>query len=129
MNNWQRTVRSLRNTSKLNSFTDEDIEKYKKAWSQPDAMTSTLNWYRASARYQLQIPKDMRIKVPTLMMWGMKDFALGSRMARPSMDYVDEGNLILFPEATHWVHLDAAEEVNHYLIDFIFDRVSQIPIK
>jgi hypothetical protein len=42
---------------------------------------------------------------------------------------VDEGNLLLFPEATHWVHLDAAEEVNHYLTDFILDKVSQIPIK
>jgi len=62
----------------------------------------------------------MRVKVPTLMMWGIKDTALTHRMARPSMDFVDEGNLILFPEATHWVHLDAAEEVNHYLIDFIF---------
>jgi pimeloyl-ACP methyl ester carboxylesterase len=66
----------------------------------------------------------MRIKVPTLMMWGMKDFALSSRMARPSMDYVDEGNLIIFPEATHWVHLDASDEVNHYLVDFIFDKIS-----
>jgi pimeloyl-ACP methyl ester carboxylesterase len=58
------------------------------------------------------------------MMWGMKDFALSSRMARPSMDYVDEGNLIIFPEATHWVHLDASDEVNHYLVDFIFDKIS-----
>ncbi|HEU0296516.1 MAG TPA: hypothetical protein VFR47_27515 [Anaerolineales bacterium] len=39
----------------------------------------------------------------------MQDFALSDRMARPSMDYVDEGNLILFPEATHCVHLDAAK--------------------
>ena len=45
------------------------------------------------------------------------------------MEYVDDGNLILFPEATHWVQHDAADEVNHYLIDFIFDTVSQIAIK
>jgi hypothetical protein len=50
-------------------------------------------------------------------------------MARPSMDYVDEGNLILFPEATHWVQHDAAEEVNHYLTDFIFDTVSKVVIR
>jgi len=67
--------------------------------------------------------------VPTLMIRGMKNFALSHRMARPSMDYVDEGNLILFPEATHWVQHDAAEEVNHYLIDFILDKVSRIAIK
>jgi hypothetical protein len=45
------------------------------------------------------------------------------------MDYVDDGNLILFPDATHWVHLDAADEVNHYLTDFILDKASQIAIK
>ena len=127
--NWRRAERSLRNTSKTNSFTDEDILKYKEAWSQPGAVTSTINWYRAALRYQPPAPKDPRIKVPTLMMWGMQDFALSHRMARPSMDYVDEGNLILFPEATHWVHLDEAEEVNHYLIDFIFDKASQIVVR
>jgi len=128
-NDWRSLAQSLRGTSKIGSFINEDIEKYKEAWSQPGAMTSTINWYRAYVQYPPQLPEDQRIKVRTLMMWGMKDFALTHRMARPSMDYVEEGNLILFPEATHWVHLDAAEEVNHYLIDFIFDKASQIAIK
>ena len=128
-NDFRANVRALRGSGLIHTFTDEDIEKYREAWSQPGALTSMLNWYRAAARYPVQIPADTRIKVPTLMMWGMKDFALSHRMARPSMDHVDEGNLILFPEATHWVHLDAAEEVNHYLIDFIFDKASQIAIK
>jgi len=126
---WRGAVSALRGSGNIHTFTNEDIEKYKEAWSQPDAMKSMINWYRASTQLMLRLPKDSRIKVPTLMMWGMKDFALTHRMARPSMDYVDNGNLILFPTATHWVHLDAAEEVNHYLIDFIFDKASRIPIK
>jgi pimeloyl-ACP methyl ester carboxylesterase len=88
-----------------------------------------LNWYRAAVRARPQYSDDMRVKVPTLMMWGIKDAALTHRMARPSMDYVDNGNLILFPEATHWVQHDAAAEVNHYLIDFILDSISRIPVK
>ncbi|MFN8386720.1 MAG: hypothetical protein U0X92_09910 [Anaerolineales bacterium] len=32
--------------------------------------------------------------------------------------------MILFPEATHWAHLDAADEVNHYLIDFLLDSIA-----
>ena len=126
--NWRGAERALRGSGKVHTFTNEDIEKYKDAWSQPDAMTSMINWYRAGVRHPSWASKEMRIKVPTLMMWGMKDFALSHRMARPSMDYVDEGNLILFPEATHWVQHDAAEEVNHYLIDFIFDKASQIAV-
>jgi pimeloyl-ACP methyl ester carboxylesterase len=128
-NHWRGAEHALRGSAKSRAFTTEDIEKYKKAWSQPAAMTSMINWYRAAIQHQQPLPDDPRIKAPTLMMWGMKDFALTHRMARPSMDYVDDGNLILFPEATHWVQHDAADEVNHYLIDFIFDKASQIPIK
>ena len=127
--NWHRLEQALRGKNNPRSFTDEDILKYKEAWSQPDAMTSMLNWHRAAVRSRGANSKDTRVKVPTLMMWGMKDVALTHRMARPSMDHVDEGNLILFPEATHWVQHDAADEVNHYLVDFIFDTVSQIAIK
>ncbi|NWG34418.1 MAG: alpha/beta hydrolase [Chloroflexi bacterium] len=128
-NGWRGAVSALRGSSKIHTFTNEDIARYKEAWSQPGAMTSMINWYRAVIRHMPKLPKEPRVRVPTLMMWGMKDFALTHRMARPSMDYVEEGNLILFPEATHWVQHDEAEAVNHYLVDFIFDKASQIPIR
>jgi len=127
--NWRGAEYALRGSGKIHTFTNEDIEKYKEAWSQPGAMTAMINWYRAALQYQPPVLKDPCIKVPTLMMWGMQDFALSHRMARPSMDYVDEGNLILFPEATHWVQRDAADEVNHYLIDFLLDKVSKQVIR
>src|SRR5512133_3041748 len=125
---WRGAVRALRGSGLIHTFTNEDIQKYKEAWSQPGAITAMINWYRA-LRYQLRIPKEMQIHVPTLMMWGMKDVALTHRMARPSMDHVDKGNLILIPDATHWVQRDAAEEVNHYLIDFLLDKVSKEVIR
>jgi epoxide hydrolase 4 len=124
-NHWRGAVRALRGSGKTQTFTNEDIEKYKEAWSQPGAITSMINWYRAGPRYFLELPKEMRIKVPTLLIWGMKDFALTHRLARPSLDYVEQGNLILFPDATHWVQHEAAEEVNHYLIDFLLDKISK----
>jgi pimeloyl-ACP methyl ester carboxylesterase len=128
-NNFRRMVRAVQGTAKKNSFTNEDMERYKEAWSQPDAMTAMLNPYRAIVQHPQKMPENSRVKVRTLMMWGMKDFALSHRMARPSMDYCDEGNLILFPEATHWVHLDAAGEVNHYLLDFLLDSITKRVIR
>lgn len=127
--NWRGAERALRGSGKIHTFTNEDIAKYKGAWSQPGAMTAMINWYRAVMRYQPNMKDDSRIRVPTLMMWGTKDFALSHRMARPSMDYVDEGNLIFFPDATHWVQHDAAEEVNHYLVDFLLDKMGKQVVK
>jgi pimeloyl-ACP methyl ester carboxylesterase len=129
LKDWRGAVLAVRGSGLVHTFTREDIEKYKEAWSQPGAMTAMINWYRAAVRDRSWIPNEMRIRVPTLVMWGMKDFALTHRMARPSLDYVEKGNLIFFPEATHWVQRDAAEEVNHYLIDFLLDTGSKSAVR
>ena len=80
-NDWRRMVLALRGSGKIHTFTDEDIKEYKKAWSQPEAITAMLNWYRA-ARYLPKLLKETRVKVPTLLIWGMEDTALSHRMAR-----------------------------------------------
>ena len=117
---WQALVRSIKDSGKAHTFSDEDIENYKEAWSQPGAISAMLNWYRAAARYPIEPAGELCVRVPTLMMWGMHDTALTHRMARPSMDYCKEGRLLFFPEATHWVQRDEAEEVNRHLLDFVF---------
>lgn len=118
--NWRVASSGLRRSGRDNAFTDEDIEKYREAWSQPGAMTAMLNWYRAAARYQPEIADGMRVRTRTLILWGVQDFALSRRMARPSLDYCDDGNLIFFPDATHWVQREEADEVNRRLLEFIF---------
>jgi len=118
-NDWRNSDRILRGSSKRRSFTRGDVPEYKKAWSQPGAMTAMLNWYRAAVRYLPKLLKDGRVKVPTQIIWGMRDVALSHRMARPSIDYCDEGSLVLFEEATHWVQHDEAEAVNQLLLQFL----------
>jgi pimeloyl-ACP methyl ester carboxylesterase len=118
-NDWRGMLRALRGSGKIHTFTNEDIVEYKKAWSQPGALTSMINWYRAVFRHRPAMPQGARVRVPTLMMWGMKDVALSHRMARPSIDYCDDGKLVFFEDATHWVQHDAADEVNKLLIEFL----------
>jgi pimeloyl-ACP methyl ester carboxylesterase len=118
--NWNVMANGIRRSARPNAFTDEDIEKYKEAWSLPGAMTAMLNWYRAAFRYRPQITNDLRVHVRTLILWGVNDVALSRRMARPSLDYCDDGNLIFFPDATHWVQQEEADEVNRHLLNFIF---------
>jgi pimeloyl-ACP methyl ester carboxylesterase len=123
--NWRVAALGMRRSGKPHAFTDKDMETYKEAWSQPGAMTAMLNWYRAAPRYLSQITNGMQVHIPTLILWGVQDFALSRRMARPSLDYCEEGNLIFFPDATHWVQHEEAEDVNHHLIDFVFDKLSK----
>jgi pimeloyl-ACP methyl ester carboxylesterase len=119
VNDWHNAVRVLRGSGKIHTFSNEDIAEYKKAWSQPGAMTAMLNWYRAIGRHRPKMPEGSRVKVPTLMMWGMQDVALSHRMARPSMDYCGDGKLVFFEDATHWVQHDEAGAVNQLLIEFL----------
>jgi pimeloyl-ACP methyl ester carboxylesterase len=118
-NDWRNTVRALRGSGKIHTFTNEDIAEYKQAWSQPGAMTAMLNWYRAAVRYLPKLLKDVRVKVPTLMLWGMQDVALSHRMARLSIDYCEDGALVFFEDATHWVQHDEAENVTKLLLEFL----------
>jgi pimeloyl-ACP methyl ester carboxylesterase len=107
------------------SFTPEDIIEYKKAWSPPGALTGMLNWYRAIVRKSTRGPWNPNkiqvrpVKVPTLMLWGKHDVALSHRMAQPSIEACERGELVMFDKATHWVQHDAADEVNQKLITFL----------
>jgi pimeloyl-ACP methyl ester carboxylesterase len=116
---WRGAVRALRGSGKIHTFTNEDIAEYKKAWSQPGAITGMLNWYRAAVRHRPKLPGDLQVKVPTLMMWGMHDAALSYRMARPSLDYCADSKLIFFEDASHWVQHDERDLVSQYLLEFL----------
>jgi pimeloyl-ACP methyl ester carboxylesterase len=120
-NNFHLLERTL--VGRRGSFTPEDILEYKKAWSQPGALTGMLNWYRAAVRRGLQAAftkhTPRRVIVPTLMLWGKHDVALSFEMTKPSIELCERGELVSFDRATHWVQHDAANEVNQKLIAFL----------
>lgn len=113
---------TLRRTSKPGSFSDEDLALLRRAWAQPGAVSGMLNWYRAFARTQPELPKSPRIQVPTRLIWGVHDIALGREMAQPSIDFCDDGKLIFFEEATHWVQRDEPERVNALIAEFFSSK-------
>ncbi len=115
---WTPVVKMLTAGSRPGSFTADDLDLYRQAWWRKGAFTSMINWYRAA----LQMPPDMggslRIQVPTLMLWGAQDIALGREMAQPSLNLCEHGKLIFFEESSHWVQLDEAQAVNQHLVEF-----------
>lgn len=115
---WEPVVKMLKTGSKPDSFTHQDLELYRQAWWRKDAFSSMLNWYRAAIQLPPDMSREIRIHVPTLILWGAHDIALGREMAEPSLDLCDQGKLVYFENSSHWVHLDEAEAVNRHLVEF-----------
>jgi pimeloyl-ACP methyl ester carboxylesterase len=121
MGNWRTLVKLLKRTSHPGTFSDEEFDQYRKAWSQPGAFHSMLNWYRAFIQRLLAPPANSRISVPTLLIWGKLDSVLSSEMAQPSIDLCDTGRLVFIEDATHWVHHEKLDRVNDLINDFLRD--------
>jgi pimeloyl-ACP methyl ester carboxylesterase len=117
-NDWELVVKMMKTGSKPGSFNTRDLEQYRHAWWRKNAMTSMLNWYRAIIQNPPELKGNHRVQVPTLIMWGVNDIALGSELARPSLDLCDQGKLVFFEQSSHWVQHDESEAVNQYLLDF-----------
>lgn len=122
MNDWLPAMQMLERTSREGTFTDEDLCRYREAWSQPRAFTSMLNWYRAMGRSFSGGKIPEKVPVPVMVIWGAKDQFLERGLARKSVDYCSQGRLVFFENATHWVHLEESTRVNILLERFIEDE-------
>jgi epoxide hydrolase 4 len=114
---------------KPSAFTEEDRAAYVEAWSQPGALTGSLNYYRAAGG--LKTPKETksgaldeggkkgRILASTLVIWGEGDVALTLSLLDGLEDYVPDLNVRRIPGATHWVQNDSPDLVNNYIWEFV----------
>jgi pimeloyl-ACP methyl ester carboxylesterase len=98
-------------------LTEEERDRYREAWAQPNAITSMINWYRALLRHSGRSTPPSQIQVPTLMVWGQQDPHISYEMAPLSVDLCDNGRLVTFQDATHWVMQDKPEQVSQLLIE------------
>jgi pimeloyl-ACP methyl ester carboxylesterase len=115
--NFRTGTRALLRSSRAGTFTTEDLAQYRAAWSQPRAITSMINWYRALFRTRAQFP-DKIVRVPTRILWGERDDFLMAEMARESLRYCTNAELFTFADATHWLQHEEPARVSELLIDF-----------
>jgi pimeloyl-ACP methyl ester carboxylesterase len=106
-------------------FPDEVLEVYRAAARQPGALKAMLNYYRAisrgGARRQLKLGFPV-IEVPTLMIWGEQDVALGKELTVGTERFVSDLTLRYLPDASHWVQQDAPDTVNAMLEAWLTGR-------
>ncbi len=112
-------VRAMRQTSRPGTFSDEELDRYRAAWSNPGAVKAMIDWYRALFRTSAERSVDFPIEVPTHLIWGTNDTALRQAMTEPSIDLCSDGRLTLIDEATHWVQHEEADRVIELLLGFI----------
>lgn len=104
------------------SFTPSDIQAYKDAAAKPGALTATINYYRNIARGFLDRPHREILEVPTLMVWGENDRALGKELTYGTADYVRDFQIQYIPNCSHWVHQEQPQLVNRYMRDFLASK-------
>ena len=115
--NFRVGARALLRSSRPGTFSDEDLAQYRAAWSQPGAITSMINWYRALFRTRVKFP-DKTVRVPTRILWGERDAFLLAEMAHESLRYCSNAELFTFANASHWLQHEEPGRVSELLIDF-----------
>ena len=111
--------KGLIKSSRRGTFSETDLKQYQEAWSKKNALRSMINWYRAAFRTMFEKSVKSYIDIPTLLIWGMKDFALISDMAQPSIDLCRKGRLVFIEEASHWVQHEEPDRVNSLIKDYL----------
>jgi epoxide hydrolase 4 len=111
-------------------LTESDRAIYHQAWSQPGALTGGLNYYRA-ARMGDQVAaggvpeeyeqkfRQMRVDVPTLVMWGEEDPALLTGLLDGLDRWIPDLRVETFPGAGHWTPQERAADVNRLIGEFV----------
>jgi pimeloyl-ACP methyl ester carboxylesterase len=101
------------------AFGPEAMARYREAWTQPGALTATLNWYRALFQQELPVPAAGSITPPTLVLWGDLDAFAEPGLAEASAALCAKAQVVHLPAATHWIAHDEPEAVLGALIPFL----------
>ena len=101
------------------AFTQADIEAYKDAAAKRGALTATLNYYRNVWQQGLLSHNWGILEVPTLMIWGEDDTALGKELTYGTEAYVRDFQIKYIPNCSHWVQQEQPQLVNQYMREFL----------
>jgi pimeloyl-ACP methyl ester carboxylesterase len=99
-----------------------DLDRAIASLSRPGALTASLNWYRANLAPRMpgERPQLPPVQVPALGIWSDGDRFLDGARMRASGDLVKgPWRYVEISGATHWIPLDAPEELNALLLDWL----------
>jgi pimeloyl-ACP methyl ester carboxylesterase len=109
---------------------EAEKQQYIAEWSQPGTMTAMLNWYRASPLIvpppgiTIPLPDVLlrlskKIAIPTLVIWGMKDFALLAVQLEGLPQVIEDLQVARIADAGHFAPWEAPDAVVDALAPFL----------
>jgi pimeloyl-ACP methyl ester carboxylesterase len=111
---------ALRDTAtRPDTFPDDVLDMYEYVISQRGGATAMINYYRAIPRYGWFGPNLDLIRVPTMVIWGMQDFALSPRLLDGLGEWLPDLRVERVPESGHWVPEEQPELVTGHLLRFL----------
>jgi pimeloyl-ACP methyl ester carboxylesterase len=116
-------------------ISDAERQQYLADWSRPGAFNAMLNWYRGSKvivpppGVTVPLPDWLlrafpTVKVPTLVVWGMKDPALLPLQLDGLETLVDDLTVVRLPGIGHFAPWEAGDDVAAALEPFLAGEVA-----
>ena len=123
-------AKTFANHVDLAAISEAEKRQYLADWSQPGGLTGMLNWYRASKLIVpppgLTVPMPdwtlrafPKVRVPTLVIWGMRDRALLPIQLDGLDKLVDDLTIVRLPDAGHFAPWEAGDHVADALQPFL----------
>ncbi|MFQ4138628.1 alpha/beta fold hydrolase [Nodosilinea sp. PGN35] len=100
------------------TFSAADLRAYKTAAAKPGALTAMVNYYRAVGLGDQPQTWGL-LDVPTLLIWGEEDAALGKELSLGTADYVRHLRLRYIPQCSHWVQQEQPHQVNALMDEWL----------
>ncbi|MGR6036285.1 MAG: alpha/beta fold hydrolase [Candidatus Nitrosoglobus sp.] len=107
-------------------FPDEVLNIYRDNAAQPGALRAMINYYRAlflETPWRKYHSNLSTIEVPTLMIWGEKDPALGKETTYGTERYVNDLTLHYLSNVSHWVQQEAPGQVNKIIMEWLSKKM------
>jgi len=94
-----------------------EIEKYLEVFKQRGALKASLNWYRENMKDENKMIGN--IDTPTLIIYGLKDMAIGEKSVDESEKYLKGDYKIEKLESGHWLIQESFEAVSKSIINHL----------